>query len=152
MREDKAELRARVFLLEKERATIELKLNARDVQITAQNAAIQHLQGQLEDTETMLAMATNKVLPVNSIICIGIEASIIPCLLITSVCPLQDRGLSDNESEGIESELIEALGREARLKERLQELVSTLDTVNKNSELRHQQSAELVNDLKRANG
>ncbi|XP_031843276.1 colorectal mutant cancer protein isoform X2 [Nomia melanderi] len=123
MREDKAELRARVFLLEKERATIELKLNARDTQIAAQHAAIEHLQGQLNDTEAMLAMATNK-----------------------------DRGLSDNESEGMESELIEALGREARLKERLQELVSTLDKVNKNSELRHQQSAELVNDLKRANG
>ncbi|XP_017758142.1 PREDICTED: colorectal mutant cancer protein isoform X2 [Eufriesea mexicana] len=123
MREDKAELRARVFLLEKERATIELKLNARDTQIAAQHAAIEHLQGQLSDTEAMLAMATNK-----------------------------DRGLSDNESEGMESELIEALGREARLKERLQELVSTLDKVNKNSELRHQQSAELVNDLKRANG
>ncbi|EZA46451.1 Colorectal mutant cancer protein [Ooceraea biroi] len=52
----------------------------------------------------------------------------------------------------MESELIEALGREARLKERLQDLISTLDEVNKNSELRHQQSAELVNDLKRANG
>lgn len=123
MREDKAELRARVFLLEKERATIELKLNARDTQISAQHAAIEHLQGQLNDTEAMLAMAANK-----------------------------DRGLSDNESEGMESELIEALGREARLKERLQELVSTLEKVNKNSELRHQQSAELVNDLKRANG
>ncbi|XP_017791820.1 PREDICTED: colorectal mutant cancer protein [Habropoda laboriosa] len=124
MREDKAELRARVFLLEKERATIELKLNSRDTQIAAQHAAIEHLQGQLSDTEAMLAMATNK-----------------------------DRGvISDNESEGMESELIEALGREARLKERLQELVSTLDKVNKNSELRHQQSAELVNDLKRANG
>ncbi|XP_071635466.1 colorectal mutant cancer protein isoform X2 [Temnothorax longispinosus] len=123
MREDKAELRARVFLLEKERATIELKLNARDTQIAAQHATIQHLQGQLSDAEAMLAMATNK-----------------------------DRSLSDNESEGMESELIEALGREARLKERLQELISTLDEVNKNSELRHQQSAELVNDLKRANG
>ncbi|XP_026831011.1 colorectal mutant cancer protein isoform X1 [Ooceraea biroi] len=123
MREDKAELRARVFLLEKERATIELKLNARDTQIAAQHATIQHLQGQLNDAEAMLAMATNK-----------------------------DRGLSDNESEGMESELIEALGREARLKERLQDLISTLDEVNKNSELRHQQSAELVNDLKRANG
>lgn len=61
MREDKAELRARVFLLEKERATIELKLNARDTQIAAQHATIQHLQGQLSDAEAMLAMATNKV-------------------------------------------------------------------------------------------
>ncbi|XP_043480973.1 colorectal mutant cancer protein [Leptopilina heterotoma] len=107
LREDKAELRARIFLLEKERATIEIKLNARDAQI-------QHLQAQL------LIMGN------------------------------KDRGLSVNESEGIESELLEALGREQRLKERLQELVSTLDKVNKNSELRHQ--PELVNDLKRANG
>ncbi|XP_066598786.1 colorectal mutant cancer protein isoform X1 [Prorops nasuta] len=122
MREDKAELRARVFLLEKERSTIELKLNARDTQITAQHAAIQHLQGQLSDTEAMLAMTT------------------------------KDRSISDNENEGMESELIEALGREARLKERVQELVSTLDKVNKNSELRHQQSAELIDDLKTANG
>ena len=62
MREDKAELRARVFLLEKERATIELKLSARDAQIAAQHAAIQHLQGQLADTEAMLTMVTNKVI------------------------------------------------------------------------------------------
>lgn len=62
MREDKAELRARVFLLEKERATVDLKLNAREAQIAAQHAAIQHLQGQLSDTEAMLAMASNRVI------------------------------------------------------------------------------------------
>lgn len=60
--------------------------------------------------------------------------------------------MSDNESEGIESELIEALGREARLKDRLQELVSTFDKVYANLDLRHLQSDELVKDLKRANG
>ncbi|XP_044010602.1 colorectal mutant cancer protein isoform X2 [Aphidius gifuensis] len=125
MREDKAELRARVFLLEKERSTIELKLNSRDSQINAQHTAIQHLQGQLNDTEAMLSMTNNN----------------------------KDRTLtSDNENVGIENELIEALGREARLKERLQELVTTLDIVTRNSELRHQQAAELVNELKMANG
>lgn len=61
MREDKAELRARVFLLEKERANIELKLNARDTQIAGQKAAIEHLQTQLADTESLLAMG-NKVI------------------------------------------------------------------------------------------
>jgi hypothetical protein len=55
------------------------------------------------------------------------------------------------EGEDDESELADALRREARLKERLQELVATLEKVGKNSELRHQQSADLVNDLKRAN-
>lgn len=124
MREDKAELRARVFLLEKERSTIELKLNSRDSQIAAQHTAIQHLQGQLSDTEALLMMSGNN----------------------------KDRILSDNESEGMEGELIEALAREARLKERLQELVTTLDQVTRNSELRHQQAAELVNELKMANG
>ncbi|XP_034948586.1 LOW QUALITY PROTEIN: colorectal mutant cancer protein [Chelonus insularis] len=123
MREDKAELRARVFLLEKERSNIELKLSARDAQIAAQQTAIQHLQDQLSDTEAMLAMASNK-----------------------------DHRFSDTDNEGIESEFIEVLAREARLKERLRELVATLEKVTKNSELRHQQSAELINDLKMANG
>ncbi|XP_046432887.1 colorectal mutant cancer protein isoform X2 [Neodiprion fabricii] len=123
MREDKAELRARVFLLEKERATIELKLGVQDTQIAAQYAAILHLQEQLRDMEAMPAVMANK-----------------------------DHVVSDNESEGIESELIEALGREARLKDRLQELVSTFDKVYANLDLRHLQSDELVKDLKRANG
>lgn len=55
------------------------------------------------------------------------------------------------EVEENDAELADALRREARLKERLQELVTTLEKVGKNSELRHQQSADLVNDLKRAN-
>lgn len=61
MREDKAELRARVFLLEKERATIELKLGVQDTQIAAQYAAILHLQEQLRDMEAMPAVIANKV-------------------------------------------------------------------------------------------
>lgn len=55
------------------------------------------------------------------------------------------------EGEDDDSELADALRREARLKERMQELVATLEKVGRNSELRHQQSADLVNDLKRAN-
>ncbi|XP_048513861.1 colorectal mutant cancer protein isoform X3 [Athalia rosae] len=123
MREDKAELRARVFLLEKERATIELKLGVQDTQIAAQYAAILHLQEQLGDMEATPAITANK-----------------------------DHIMSDNESEGMESELIEALGREARLKDRLQKLVSTFDKVYANLDSRHLQSDELVKDLKRANG
>jgi len=60
----------------------------------------------------------------------------------------QGRGCEGEEND---TELADALRREARLKERLQELVTTLEKVGKNSELRHQQSADLVNDLKRAN-
>jgi hypothetical protein len=69
-------------------------------------------------------------------------------IFMCNVILFQDLGC---EGEDGESELADALRREARLKERLQELVTTLEKVGKNSELRHQQSADLVNDLKRAN-
>lgn len=54
MREDKAELRARVYLLEKERASLELKLSSLDAHQAAQLTTIQHLQIQLQETEQML--------------------------------------------------------------------------------------------------
>lgn len=54
-------------------------------------------------------------------------------------------------SELQETELMSALRRESQLKDRIHELVDTLDKVSRNSEQRHVQSAELVNDLKRAN-
>ncbi|KAJ9578304.1 hypothetical protein L9F63_005470, partial [Diploptera punctata] len=121
MREDKAELRARVYLLEKERSALELKLSSQEAHQAAQQATVQHLQAQLQDAELRINLRKTK-----------------------------DQELG-GEGESEESELAEALRREARLKDRLQELVTTLEKVGKNSELRHQQSADLVNDLKRAN-
>ncbi|XP_034235458.1 colorectal mutant cancer protein [Thrips palmi] len=56
-----------------------------------------------------------------------------------------------NEGDAQETELTAALRRESHLKSRVHELVDTLDKVSRNSEQRHLQSAELVNDLKRAN-
>jgi hypothetical protein len=41
--------------------------------------------------------------------------------------------------------------REKKLKSRIQELVLALENLSRNSEIRHQQSTEFVNDLKRAN-
>lgn len=41
--------------------------------------------------------------------------------------------------------------REKKVKGRVQELVAALERLTKSSEVRHQQSAEFVNDLKRAN-
>ncbi|GFG35636.1 hypothetical protein Cfor_02558 [Coptotermes formosanus] len=119
MREDKAELRARVYLLERERSALELKLSSQEAQQAAQQATVQHLQAQLQDVERRLQAQ-------------------------------HQQGLAC-EGEDNDTELADALRREARLKERLQELVTTLEKVGKNSELRHQQSADLVNDLKRAN-
>ena len=55
------------------------------------------------------------------------------------------------EEEEDASELMEALRREANLKSRVDELVTTLEKLTRNSEARHQQSADFVDDLKRAN-
>jgi septal ring factor EnvC (AmiA/AmiB activator) len=54
MREDKAELRARVYLLEKERSALELKLSSQEAHQAAQEATVQHLQAQLQDIERRL--------------------------------------------------------------------------------------------------
>lgn len=52
MREDKTELRARVYLLERERESLELKLATLQSQQQAYMATVQHLQAQLHDNET----------------------------------------------------------------------------------------------------
>nr|CAD7402616.1 unnamed protein product [Timema poppensis] len=131
-REDKAELRARVYLLEKERASFELKLSSQEAHHAAQLATIQHLQVQLQETEQLLeSRSKNRG---------GGDASL-----------ASESEDCEGEGTGDESELSSALRREARLKGRVQELVSTLDKVSRNSELRQQQSGDLVNDLKRAN-
>ena len=49
------------------------------------------------------------------------------------------------------ADVVEVLRRERKLKERVHELMATLEKLSKNSEIRHQQSAEFINDLKRAN-
>ncbi|MGH0189790.1 UNVERIFIED_CONTAM: hypothetical protein FKN15_038623 [Acipenser sinensis] len=58
------------------------------------------------------------------------------------------RTLNDSD---LAAELTNALRREKKLKSRAQELVAALERLTKSSEVRHQQSAEFVNDLKRAN-
>ncbi|KAG9338289.1 hypothetical protein JZ751_025960 [Albula glossodonta] len=58
------------------------------------------------------------------------------------------RTLNDSD---VAAELTNALKREKKLKSRVQELVTALERLTKSSEVRHQQSAEFVNDLKRAN-
>ncbi|KRT84468.1 hypothetical protein AMK59_533, partial [Oryctes borbonicus] len=63
-----------------------------------------------------------------------------------------ERGYSDAEhAQGVELELMQALAREARLKVRLQELVSTLEQVTKNAEARLLEGREIVHDLNHTN-
>lgn len=63
-----------------------------------------------------------------------------------SLADLQSHDLSD-----VMQELTESLKREKKLKHQVSELVLALEKLSRNSEIRHQQSAEFVNDLKRAN-
>ncbi|KAG5871006.1 Colorectal mutant cancer protein [Gonioctena quinquepunctata] len=124
LREDKAELISKLFILEKEKSAIELKLRYADGQQKAQSAALKNLQGQLKDTEALLALATQN----------------------------KERGYSDAEhAQGVELELMQALAREARLKVRLQELVTTLEQVTKNAEARLLEGRDIVQDLNQTN-
>ncbi|XP_049820358.1 colorectal mutant cancer protein isoform X2 [Aethina tumida] len=124
LREDKAELLSKLFVLEKDKSAVELKLKYVEGQQKAQAAALKNLQGQLKDTEALLAIATQN----------------------------KERGYSDAEhAQGVELELMQALAREARLKVRLQELVTTLEQVTKNAEARLLEGREIVQDLNHTN-
>ena len=64
--------------------------------------------------------------------------------------------LAELRSQGLDSsqaarDLAQALKREELLRKRVAELMATLDRLSKNAESRHKQSAEFVNDLKKAN-
>ncbi|KAF5272296.1 hypothetical protein FQR65_LT04953 [Abscondita terminalis] len=140
LREEKVELISKLYTLEKDKNALELKLKYVEGQQKAQAATLKNLQGQLKDTEGLLAIATqNKV------------TTVIWKRLILNVF-FKERGYSDAEhAQGVELELIQALAREARLKIRLQELVSTLEQVTRNAEARLLEGREMVHDLNNTN-
>ncbi|CAB3361233.1 Hypothetical predicted protein [Cloeon dipterum] len=115
LREEKAELRAKCHILEREKVAMELRLNGQEAHRQAQVAALHSLQQQLKDSENRLSGS------------------------------IQDIDDSHNK------ELLDALAREARLKERLQELMNSLETVSRSADIRQQQSNEMINEMKRAN-
>lgn len=124
LREEKVELISKLYTSEKDKNALELKLKYVEGQQKAQAATLKNLQGQLKDTEALLAIATQN----------------------------KERGYSDAEhAQGVELELIQALAREARLKIRLQELVSTLEQVTRNAEARLLEGREMVHDLNNTN-
>ncbi|XP_076323234.1 colorectal mutant cancer protein-like isoform X2 [Tachypleus tridentatus] len=122
VKEEKAELKAQVYLLEKEKGALELRLSSHEAQEQAYLVHIEHLKTELKEQEHTVEKLR------------GAQKS--------------GGGVSERD---VSQDLTEALQREKKLKTRIQELVNTLEKVTKNSELRAQQSAEFVNDLKRAN-
>ncbi|KAK7067309.1 hypothetical protein SK128_003168 [Halocaridina rubra] len=120
MREDRAELRAQVYLLEREKAGLELRVGTYEAQAAAYCTTIDHLKSELSIAR-----------------------------------PNGEQDVEGEGDSGVDSsspEIMEALRRERQLKTRVQDLVSTLEKVTKNSEARHMQSQEFINDLKKANG
>ncbi|CAI5787147.1 Hypothetical predicted protein [Podarcis lilfordi] len=144
MKEEMAELKAQLYLLEKEKKALELKLSSREAQEQAYLVHIEHLKSEVEEQKEQrmrsLSSASSSSKDKSSKECTdGTTAS----LTLAELKPYSESELT--------TELANALRREKKLKGRVQELVSALERLTKSSEIRHQQSAEFVNDLKRAN-
>ncbi|XP_006818730.1 colorectal mutant cancer protein-like [Saccoglossus kowalevskii] len=136
VKEEKAELKAQNYLLEKEKKALELKLSTREAQEQAYLVHIEHLKSEVKEQEQDAGIA-------------GTPGSTTPAITLAELSNME---LRDSESDpSVPRDLVEAHKREKKLKLRVQELVSTLEKLQKNSEMRHQQSAEFVADLKRAN-
>ncbi|XP_041255124.1 colorectal mutant cancer protein isoform X1 [Onychostruthus taczanowskii] len=144
MKEEMAELKAQLYLLEKEKKALELKLSTREAQEQAYLVHIEHLKSEVEEQKEQRMRSLSSTSS-GSRDKLGKECS------DGTATPLTLAELRPyNESE-LTAELTNALRREKKLKARVQELVSALERLTKSSEIRHQQSAEFVNDLKRAN-
>ncbi|KAG7476569.1 hypothetical protein MATL_G00084380 [Megalops atlanticus] len=144
MKEEMAELKAQLYLLEKEKKALELKLSTREAQEQAYLVHIEHLKSEVEEHQEQrmrsLSSTGSSSKDKSGKEC-GDGGS--PAITLADLRTLSDSDLA--------AELTNALRREKKLKSRVQELVAALERLTKSSEVRHQQSAEFINDLKRAN-
>ena len=104
MREEKADLRAQVHLLEKEKKALDLIISSQQAQEHALKTHIQHLQDELENQDSV-------------------------------------------DSEGS----LSLQNKSDEMKSRITELLTTLEKVKRTSELRQQQSEDMISDLKKSN-
>lgn len=128
MREERARLRTQVYLMEKERMSNE-------AQQQSYLAHIRLLQNQLV-----------VVIAAWTFLCF---ISFVFVTLHIDAAYLQGSADSAEGMEGLESG--ECTAREKKYQLRIQELTATIERVTQGSELRSQQAAELVNDVKKAN-
>ncbi|CAG2197141.1 Colorectal mutant cancer protein [Mytilus edulis] len=126
IKEEKAELKSHNYLLEKEKRSIELRLSGKEAQEQAYFVQIEHLKGEVRDLEQRLTDRRRNQTG-------------------------DDQLSATDMSSDLTKDYNEALRREKKMKSRIQELVLALENLSRNSEIRHQQSTEFVNDLKRAN-
>uniref|UniRef100_A0A8C2QME1 Mutated in colorectal cancers n=1 Tax=Cricetulus griseus TaxID=10029 RepID=A0A8C2QME1_CRIGR len=144
MKEEMAELKAQLYLLEKEKKALELKLSTREAQEQAYLVHIEHLKSEVEEQKEQ------RMRSLSSTSSSGKEKPGKECADAASPALSLAEVRTNSDSE-LATEFANAIRREKKLKARVQELVSALERLTKSSEIRHQQSAEFVNDLKRAN-
>ncbi|KAL0965523.1 hypothetical protein UPYG_G00282430 [Umbra pygmaea] len=144
MKEEMAELKAQLYLLEKEKKALELRLSTREAQEQAYLVHIEHLKAEVEEQQEQRRRSLSSTGSSSKEKRQAAKES--GDGLTISLSDL--RTLNDSD---LTAELTNALKREKKLKGRVQELVTALERLTKSSEVRHQQSAEFVNDLKRAN-
>ncbi|KAJ7398389.1 Colorectal mutant cancer protein [Pitangus sulphuratus] len=162
MKEEMAELKARLYLLEKEKKALELKLSTREAQEQAYLVHIEHLKSEVEEQKEQRMRSLSSTSS-GSKDKLGKECSdgTAAPLTLAELRPYTESELTAELTNALRREplisikMIDQDGsgstREKKLKARVQELVSALERLTKSSEIRHQQSAEFVNDLKRAN-
>ncbi|XP_053888890.1 colorectal mutant cancer protein isoform X2 [Malaclemys terrapin pileata] len=144
MKEEMAELKAQLYLLEKEKKALELKLSTREAQEQAYLVHIEHLKSEVEEQKEQKMRSLSSTSS-------GSKDKLGKECTDGTTTPLTLAELRPYNDSELAAELTNALRREKKLKGRVQELVSALERLTKSSEIRHQQSAEFVNDLKRAN-
>lgn len=130
MREERSRLRTQVYILEKERAAHEAQ---------QQTNAARSQTPAVSLPNTSLERKGNRNL---HLVCIELEQGNSAAASNTEPVSLQD-GIDDKN---------EVTVREKRLQLKVQELTGALERITQSAEIRNQQSAELVNDVKKANG
>ena len=148
MREDRAELRAQLFMIEREKTNLEFKLSSYEAQQDAYKARINHLKAELAELEGNTTATTT-----------GCEMTGREITTDSS-----SGNLNENENSGTtgstgddsnvnnnNNQANNNTEREMTLKKRIQELAASLEKVAHNANLREHQSHETVNELKKAN-
>ncbi|KAK3710668.1 hypothetical protein QZH41_011012 [Actinostola sp. cb2023] len=145
LKEEKAELKARNYLIEKEKKALELKINSRDAQEQAYLVQIEQLKSEVKEELKRRRRLEREKLPGNK------DGNLSGNLSSSGSGSgnLSDIRMSDDD---LPTDLQEAAIREKKLRIRIKELMEALESLSKNSETRHTQTAEYVSDLKRANG
>ncbi|TSO37111.1 Colorectal mutant cancer protein [Bagarius yarrelli] len=126
-----AEMKAHLYLLEKEKKTLELKLSTQETCEQAYLVQIEHLKSEVEEQQEQRRSQNFTG-----------SSSKDKCAKGSSVNKVSElTGISDSDPA---AELTNVLQKELKLKVRVKDLLAALEKLTKCSEIRNQQSSEFV--------